>query len=82
MRIPKGKSQNKSEYSSLILKTYLKIISVGKIHLRKFTCPKMAFSLQFYMSKIEFEPTNNQVGCFIYTDLQEIKKDQIVELSI
>ncbi len=33
------------------------------------------------MSKIEFEPTNNKVGCFIYTDLQEIKKDQIVEIK-
>ena len=33
------------------------------------------------MSKIEFEPTNNQVGCFIYTDLQEVKKNQIVEIK-
>ena len=33
------------------------------------------------MSKIEFEPTDNQVGCFIYTDLQEVKKDQIVEIK-
>ena len=33
------------------------------------------------MSKIEFKPTDNKVGCFIYTDLQEVKKDQIVEIK-
>ena len=33
------------------------------------------------MSKIEFEPTDNKVGCFIYTDLQELKKDQIDEIK-
>ena len=33
------------------------------------------------MSKIEFEPTDNKVGCFIYTDLQEVKKDQIDEIK-
>ena len=33
------------------------------------------------MSKIEFEPTNNKVGCFIFTNLQEIKVDQILEIK-
>ena len=33
------------------------------------------------MSKIKFEPTNNKVGCFIYTNLQEVKKEQIVEIK-
>ena len=33
------------------------------------------------MSKIEFEPTSNQVGCFIYTDLKNVKKDQIYEIK-
>ena len=33
------------------------------------------------MSKIEFEPTNNKVGCFIYTDLKDVKKDQIDEIK-
>ena len=33
------------------------------------------------MSKIEFEPTDNKVGCFIYTDLQQVKKDQIIEIK-
>ena len=33
------------------------------------------------MSKIEFKPTDNKVGCFIYTDLQEVKKSQIVEIK-
>ena len=33
------------------------------------------------MSKIEFEPTNNKVGCFIYTDLKNVKKDQIIEIK-
>ena len=33
------------------------------------------------MSKIEFEPTNNKVGCFIYTNLQEVKEDQILEIK-
>ena len=25
------------------------------------------------MSKIEFEPTDKKVGCFIYTNLKEVK---------
>mgnify|MGYP007000205664 len=29
------------------------------------------------MFKIKFEPTNNKVGCFIYTDLKVVKKGQI-----
>ena len=29
------------------------------------------------MSKIEFEPTDNKVGCFIYTNLKQVKKEQI-----
>jgi len=33
------------------------------------------------MSKIEFEPTDNKVGCFIYTNLKEVKKDQKFALS-
>ncbi len=33
------------------------------------------------MSKIEFEPTNNKVGCFIYTNLQEVKEGQILEIK-
>ena len=33
------------------------------------------------MSKIKFEPTNNKVGCFIYTDLKIIKQDQIDEIK-
>ena len=33
------------------------------------------------MSKIEFEPTDNKVGCFIYTNLKEVKKDQIDEIK-
>ena len=33
------------------------------------------------MSKIKFEPTNNKVGCFIYTNLQEVKEDQIREIK-
>ena len=33
------------------------------------------------MSKIEFEPTDNKVGCFIYTNLKDVKKDQIDEIK-
>ena len=33
------------------------------------------------MSKIEFKPTDNKVGCYIYTDLREVKKDQIDEIK-
>ena len=33
------------------------------------------------MSKIEFEPTNNKVGCFIFTNLKEVQKDQIDEIK-
>ena len=33
------------------------------------------------MSKIEFKPTDNNVGCFIYTNLKEVKKDQIDEIK-
>ena len=33
------------------------------------------------MSKIEFEPTNNKVGCFIYTNLQEVKENDILEIK-
>jgi len=33
------------------------------------------------MSKIEFKPTDNKVGCFIYTNLKEVKKDQIDEIK-
>ena len=33
------------------------------------------------MSKIEFKPTENKVGCFIYTDLKDVKKDQIDEIK-
>ena len=33
------------------------------------------------MSKIEFKPTDNKVGCFIYTNLKEVKKGQIVEIK-
>ncbi len=33
------------------------------------------------MSKIEFKPTENKVGCFIYTDLKNVKKDQIDEIK-
>ncbi len=33
------------------------------------------------MSKIEFKPTGNKVGCFIYTDLKYVKKDQIDEIK-
>ena len=33
------------------------------------------------MSKLKFEPTSNQVGCFIYTDLKIVKKDQIYEIK-
>ena len=33
------------------------------------------------MSKIEFEPTDNKVGCFIYTNLKEVKKEQIDEIK-
>ena len=33
------------------------------------------------MSKIEFEPTNNKVGCFIYTNLQEVKENEILEIK-
>ena len=33
------------------------------------------------MSKIESKPTGNKVGCFIYTDLKYVKKDQIDEIK-
>ena len=33
------------------------------------------------MSKIKFETTNNNVGCFIYNDLKVIKQDQIDEIK-
>ena len=33
------------------------------------------------MSKIKFEPTKNEVGCFIYTDLKIINKDHIDEIK-
>ena len=33
------------------------------------------------MSKIEFKPTDNKVGCFIYTDLKNVKEDQINEIK-
>tara|TARA_X000000368_G_C23032834_1_gene713347 strand:- start:1192 stop:1989 length:798 start_codon:yes stop_codon:yes gene_type:complete len=33
------------------------------------------------MFKIKFEPTNNKVGCFVYTDLKVVKKDQINEIK-
>ena len=33
------------------------------------------------MSKIKFEITSNKVGCFIYTDLKTIKRDQIYEIK-
>ena len=33
------------------------------------------------MSKIEFEPTDKKVGCFIYTNLKEVKKEQIDEIK-
>ena len=33
------------------------------------------------MSKIEFKLTDNKVGCFIYTDLKNVKKDQIDEIK-
>ena len=33
------------------------------------------------MSKIEFKPTDNKVGCFIYTNLKNVKKDQINEIK-
>ena len=33
------------------------------------------------MSKIEFASTDNKVGCFIYTNLKEVKKDQINEIK-
>ena len=33
------------------------------------------------MSKIKFKPTNNEVGCFIYTDLKVVEKDQIKEIK-
>ncbi len=33
------------------------------------------------MSKISFEPTNNKVGCYIYTDLKFVKKEQIDEIK-
>ena len=33
------------------------------------------------MSKIVFKPTDNKVGCFIYTDLKCVKKDQIQEIK-
>ena len=32
------------------------------------------------MSKIKYEPTNNEVGCYIYTNLKVIKKNQIDEI--
>ena len=41
----------------------------------------MIFCLKFFMSKLKFEPTNNQVGCFIYTDLKVVEKDQINEIK-
>jgi len=33
------------------------------------------------MSRIKFEPTYNKVGCFIYTDLKVVEKDQIYEIK-
>ena len=33
------------------------------------------------MSKLTFEPTSNKVGCYIYTDLKVVKKDQINEIK-
>ena len=33
------------------------------------------------MSKIKFEITNNKVGCFIYSDLKTVKKNQIDEIK-
>ena len=33
------------------------------------------------MSKIKFKPTNNRVGCFIYTDLKTLEKDHIDEIK-
>ena len=33
------------------------------------------------MSKIKFKPTNNEVGCFIYTDLKVVEKDQMDEIK-
>ena len=33
------------------------------------------------MSKIEFKPTDNEVGCFIYTNLKNVKKNQINEIK-
>ena len=33
------------------------------------------------MSKISFEPTNNKVGCYIYTDLKFVKKEQMDEIK-
>ena len=33
------------------------------------------------MSKLKFEPTSNQVGCFIYNDLKVVKKDEIYEIK-
>jgi len=32
------------------------------------------------MSKIRYEPTNNEVGCYIYTNLKVIEKNQIDEI--
>ena len=34
------------------------------------------------MIKIKFEPTKNNVGCFIFNDLKDIRKDQINEIKI
>tara|TARA_Y200000002_G_C22567755_1_gene615276 strand:+ start:241 stop:1038 length:798 start_codon:yes stop_codon:yes gene_type:complete len=33
------------------------------------------------MSRIKFEVTSNKVGCFIYTDLKTVKKEQIDEIK-
>ena len=33
------------------------------------------------MTKIKFEATYNKVGCFIYTDLKTVKKEQIDEIK-
>ena len=33
------------------------------------------------MSKIKFESTNNKVGCFIYTNLKTLEKEQIDEIK-
>ena len=33
------------------------------------------------MSKIKFKTTNNKVGCYIYTDLKNLEKEQIEEIK-